>query len=70
MCLRRIDVLQLHKHGPLVVTPAPVIKQWCIFDSSVSIAISDIELVRVLAERAMRRDCILTIKLYTICEFW
>ena len=70
MCLRRIDVLQLHKHGPLVVTPAPVIKQWCIFDSSISIAIPDLELVRVLAERARLLDCILKIKLCTICKFW
>ena len=71
MRLRRIDALQLHEHGPLVVPPAPVLKQRRIFESSVSVAISNLELVLVIAERTLLSSVgILTFKLglnYKVC---
>ena len=53
MCLLRIDALQLHEHGPLVVPSATVLKHGRIIDHSMSVAISDLELVLVIAERAL-----------------
>ena len=71
MSFRRINALQLHKHGPLVVPPATVLEHRCIIDHSMSVAISDLELVLVLAERALLSSIgILTFKLcpnYYVC---
>ena len=67
MSLRRIDALQLHKHGPLVVPPAPVLEHRCIVKCAMSVAISDFELVFVLAERGL---LVLTFELclnYKVC---
>ena len=70
MCLRRIDALQLHEHGPLVVPPATVLKHGRIIDRSMPVAISDLEFVLVITERALLGCGILTFKLrpnYNVC---